>query len=190
MGCLLLRSLSRHPRLPSSPTGRGRLTFESPLCQKWGPAKTLDFVTKRRSKKARSVLGIQNGATRTLLRHGGEGGIRSASFGRFHAMFTCLLRPPGAAGSRSNPNPCQKKTHTSCESFFGGEGGIRSAPFGRFHAMFACLLRSPGAAGSRSNPSHAKTKSPPAVSFCFGGEGGIRTHVPVPRQTHFECAPL
>ena len=24
----------------------------------------------------------------------------------------------------------------------------------------------------------------------FGGDGGIRTHVPVPRQTHFECVPL
>ena len=33
------------------------------------------------------------------------------------------------------------------------------------------------------------TKNPKNMGH-FGGEGGIRTHVPVTRQTHFECAPL
>ncbi len=75
-----LWSLSRHTHLPSSATGGGRLTFESSKCQ----------------IKKDTPVG-------TPIHFGGERGIRSAPFGRYHAILACLHPPQAAAGSRSNP---------------------------------------------------------------------------------------
>lgn len=35
-----------------------------------------------------------------------------------------------------------------------------------------------------------RQKNAPIGADVFGADGEIRTHVPIPRQTHFECVPV